>query len=275
MKLTRKKINTLVLTLVVSVSVTLTACGGGGGAVTPATPITPAPIVATTGAAEGIWKESAGTYNYVLVEHDGQAWGLTQVSPITYTGFVFSAVKGQITTTAGNISGSYRDVIVGSCAALYTCKVTGLASATQLSVAGGKTFGVSSASVPDWSFTGAPEVSYLTAASLAAVSGIWTMDAVNPSNFSAQGPLVISSVGAISVANIGGCSFSGTLIPVSGKGYFRLNATTVNGTCSSGTTASQINGVAFKTDIAGKPSALHVMWHNTTMSQYFWAVGKL
>lgn len=256
----------------------LAACGGGGGAApattTTATPVA-TPAATAAGTAEGIWRELAGSYSYALVEPDGQLWGLTTVSAISYTGSgVIFAEKGQIAVASGNISGTFRDVIARSCELIYTCKVTGLSSAGQLSAAGGKTISTSTVSVPDWSFTGTRESSYSAAASLTVLSGTWTMQAANPANFSAQGPLVITSAGAISVANIGGCAFSGSLTPVAGKGYFRLNATTVSGTCASGVTASQVNGVVYQTDIAGKPSALHVMWHNPAMSQYFWAAGN-
>ena len=255
----------------------LAACGGGGGGAAPTiTTVTPTttPAAAAAGTAEGIWRELAGNYSYVLVEPDGQLWGLTNVSAISYTGTVIFAEKGQIAVASGNVSGTYRDVISRSCELIYMCKVTGLSSRSQLSAAGGKTISTSTVSVPDWSFTGTPEASYATAANLAVIAGTWTMQAANPSNFSATGPLVITSAGAISVANIGGCAFSGNLTPVAGKGYFRISAATVGGTCATGVTASQINGVAYQTDIAGKPSALHVMWHNPSMSQYFWAVGK-
>ena len=272
----------------VSTVALMAACGGGGGGApepttssgtnigtgtgitTPTTPVTPSIL------GVGLWREAdSSAFNYMLVEPDGQMWGITRVSTISNVGSTIFAEKGQISVASGSISGTYSDVNQKSCALLYTCKVTGLASATLFSAAGSKSIpSASTLQIPDWSFNGSPEPSYSVAATVSALAKTWTVDASIASNFDAQGSLVIGTSGSITVTNIGGCSFAGSLTPVSGRGYFRLSLSSVNGTCASGVLASQINGVAFKTDVAGRPSSLHVMWHNPTLTQYFWGVGR-
>jgi hypothetical protein len=258
----------------VCVALTVAACGGGGGTTTPTTSTTTP--TATTGV-EGIFLDaSLSSFRYLLVEPDGQLWGIPSGLYSTL-GLAFdvstTAVKGNVAALNGAVSGTYKDIIGLTCSLIYTCKVSGLSSASQLSMSGTKS--TTNGTIPGWSFTGAPEASYNTVSTPADIAGTWSMKAAMPSNFSATGSLVVSSSGAITVTNIGSCSFAGTLTPT-GKGYFKFTASTVAGTCATNTTPAQITGVAFKTTsptASVRQSVLHFMWHNSTQSQYFWAAG--
>lgn len=261
--------------------VALAGCGGGGGgspSTTESATTPTAPSAPTLSIGAGLWRDanSSSNYRYVLVEPDGQMWGITQVSAISNIGSALFAEKGQLSITAGNISGSYLDLNGKACSNLYTCRVTGLATAALFSASGSKSIpSVSQAQIPDWSFNGSPQASYSVAVNFSALVGSWSTAASIASNFDAEGFMVVSPTGSITATNIGGCGFVGSLVPVSGKGYFRLSLSSVSGSCGSGAVASQINGVVFKTDITGRPSSLHVMWHDPTLTRYFWGVGRL
>ncbi|WP_342619777.1 hypothetical protein [Rhodoferax sp. GW822-FHT02A01] len=277
----RRKARSLLFSMTVAGLVS--GCGGGGGGGAPSTTTqsntttttSQTTTVTATAGVEGLFKDASQTrLRYLLVEPDGQLWGTPSVlysTGSTSLGVALEANKGNISATSGNVTGTYKDIIGLTCSFLYTCTVSGLSSPTQLSVSGSKS--LSGSTIPDWSFTGTPEASYSVQAAASDIAGTWNMNAALPSNMAAFGTLTVSSTGAVTVTNIGSCAFTGTLTPVTGKGYFRLTVSTVAGTCATGTTAAQINGVAFKTSVTGKPSVLNVMWHNTNQSQYFWAAG--
>lgn len=258
-------------------------CGGGDGETPTATgsdTTTPGSGTGTPGTgsttpsalvgAEGLWRSGAGVgARYLLVEPDGQLWGIPTA---TLTGgSTLDAFKGTVSLSGTTVSGSYNDVITKQCALLYTCSVSGTKSATQLSLSGVKS--LSGSTIPDWSYSGTPDATYSTSAQISQVAGTWNMTGALPSNFLAGGSLTIGGGGSVTVSNIGGCSFSGTLTPVTGKGYYRLSVSSVGGSCGTGITASQIRGVAFRIVSAGRPDVLSVMWHVTSFSQYFWSTG--
>ena len=250
--------------------------GSGGGGSDTAAATTPPPQPSPVQAPEGIWKDSLQPIEprYVLVEADGQMWGIPSViymATIPRVSVAFEAVKGQLATSAGNVSGTYNNIVARDCAPIYACRFSGLYSGGQLSFAGTKN--ASGAAIPNITFAGAAQGTYAAQATVADVAGNWGMSVAMPSDFAARGLLVVTSAGVITVPNISGCSFTGQLVPVVGKGYFRIAATAVAGTCAAGTIASQINGVLFQITETGKPQVLHVMWHNADQSQYFWSAG--
>ena len=248
----------------------LGACGG-----TPPPP-PPPPSPSPSAHPEGIWKDATQALEprYVLVEPDGQTWGIPSViylSTIPTVSVAFEALKGQLTLTGNNVTGTYNNIVARDCAPIFACNFAGLSSGGQLSLAGTKN--ASGTTIPNVTFSGAAQGTYVAQATVAQVTGTWFMKAAMPSDFGAQGQLFVTLAGVMTVPNISGCSFTGQLTPVAGKGYFRIAASAVNGTCATGTTASQINGVVFKITETSKPPVLHVMWHNADQSQYFWSAG--
>jgi hypothetical protein len=225
------------------------------------------------GAAEGLWKEVDvfGNVRYLLIEPDGQLWGIPKILRSLQFPKNLDAIKGTVAAPERRVSGVYRDVVGRAPAFTYTRSVSGLAGAVDLELVGLKFLG--GVPLPDWSYTGTRDASYSVPASLAQISGTWSMEAVLPANFSVMGALTIDGAGAMTVANIGGCTFAGTIEPVSGKGYFRIRLAAVGGICASELTSGQVVGVAYHTLIPRRPPTLHVMWHNPSLSHYFWASG--
>ena len=274
------------LALAVVFAAVAAGCGGGSGsggadttgtnppapAPSPSPPPPPAPAPGVVGAAEGIWEDNTlSTTRYALVEADGQLWGLPGVSPFNVPAGV-EVIKGSVAaTSAGNVTGTFRDILARSCELVYTCTVSGLASSSQLTLNGGESLG--SSTIPGWTFSGTKEANYSTQAAVSQIVGTWNMSAMFPANFTAAGALTVGSTGAVSVTNIGGCSFAGTLTPAAGRNYFHLALSSVGGTRATGMTASQATGVAFATSLTGLPPVLHVLWHNTSLSQALWAGG--
>jgi hypothetical protein len=260
-------------------------CGGGGddtvaGAPAPApapggAPApSPAPAVGVAGTAEGLWREdSAGGSRYLLVESDGQLWGIPFAqSPFFVGASNTEAFKGNITASGGSASGTFKDVALLSCGTVYTCDIAGTSTASQLALTGQKK--VSGAIVPGWTLTGKPDAGYATAANVSQIAGTWSMAALFPGNFFASGALSVTSAGVVSAASIGGCAFSGTAAPVAGKGYFKLSMNSVSGGCATGVTAGQVTGVAYQITAAGRAPVLNVEWHGANTNQFFWSSGS-
>lgn len=260
---------------------TFTGCGGGGGgsvadvpapatAPSPAPAPAPVPAPSVAGAAEGLWREDTGSFHrYALVEADGQFWGIPSVN--FFGNSDLEVYKGAAAAASGNATGTFKDVATKGCELLYTCTMSGVASGSKLTVSAVQSS--SGHSIPLWSFDGNKDSSYSTQAAVSQVSGTWNATAVMPANFNATGQLTVGSSGEISVLSVGGCSFTGSIAPVSGKGYFRLTLSSVGGACATNVTASQVTGVAFKTTVTGVAPVLHVMWHNPSLSQFFWSSG--
>jgi hypothetical protein len=279
------------------------ACGGGGGdpvptaapttapatAGTPAAPTPPSPAPAPASPApapsapglDGIWVElqgapsgfGGGLLRHVLVDTSGRLWGIPNATfgSNGAQAHVLEALQGDISAAGGNVSGSFFDINTKTCGLIYTCQVSGLLTASQLTLAGAKSaFG---SSLPDFSFSGARDPAYATQAALSSIAGTWDTRASLATSLSASGSVVVSASGAVSVSNIGGCAFTGQLTPVSGKGYFTLALSSVSGTCSTGVVPSQVNGVAYTVRDSTGRAYLNLMWHSTGFGRYFWGTG--
>lgn len=267
------------LTLVAAGSCTVNANQAGSAIYAAAATVTrtftvaPAPAQSVAGPAEGLWIESfyGGTGStYVLVEPDGQMWGFPDDSVPYGTPSIgaWVPIKGNISAVGGTVTGTFRDVLITSCSLVYSsCPVNGLASSTSLSVSGAY-----QGLVPAFSFNSTKRVS--STATVSVPAGTWTMAAgMTGVLIGAQGTLIIGADKSVTVTNISGCAFSGTLNPVPSGQYFRLTVSAVSGICSTGITAGQINGVVFQTTDLRPNGALYVMWHDAAYKRVFWAAG--
>ncbi len=267
------------LTLVATGSCTINANQLGNVIYAAATTVTrtftvaSAPVQGVAGPAEGLWIESlygGSGSTYVLVEPDGQMWGFPDDSVPFGTPSIGSwvPIKGNISAAGGTVTGTFRDVLTPSCSLVYTsCPVSGLASSTSLSVSGAY-----QGLVPAFSFNSTKRVS--STATVSVPVGTWTMAAsMTGVLIGAQGTLIIGADKSVTVSNISGCAFSGTLNTVPSGQYFRLSVSAVSGVCSTGITAGQINGVVFQTTDLRPNGALYVMWHDSAYNRAFWAAG--
>ncbi len=172
------------------------ACGGGGGdpaptaapttapatAGTPAAPTPPAPAPAPPAPApapapsapglDGIWVElqgapsgfGGGLLRHVLVDTSGRLWGIPNATfgSNGAQAHVLEALQGDVSVTGGTVIGSFFDINTKTCGPIYTCQVSGLLTANQLTLAGSKT--ALGASLPDFSFSGTRDPTYATQA---------------------------------------------------------------------------------------------------------------
>ena len=176
------------------------------------------------------------------------------------------AIKGNLSASAGSVSGTFRDVLTLGCDVQYqsNCPISGLATVTSLSLTGAYA-GV----VRRISFYGTK----LTSGTAAVPVGTWNTDTAMTGNFMAKGAIVIGADKSLTVTNVGGCAFSGALVSVANAPYFRLNVTSVTGACANGISATQINGVVFVTTDLRPMGVIHVLWHDTAYKQAFWSSG--
>jgi hypothetical protein len=271
------------LTLVAAGSCTLASNQLGNGVYAAATPVTrtfavaAAPVASVAGMATGLWTTGAASFRtYVLVEPDGQMWGFPNDNGFGgVLGLSESQIiKGQIATAVnGNITGTFVNIYLGDCAALWNnnCTVGGIANATTLSLTSSLDGQLASPSFPTTVFT---KAAVNNTASVTIPVGTWNMMAtVSGSNPGVTGTLVVGADGTLTVASIGGCAFTGQLTAVPSNMYWRLTASSVSGGCSTGITANQINGVVFKTNDRTAGGVLHVKWHATNYSKFFWSSG--
>lgn len=265
------------LTLVAAGSCTINANQAGSATYAAAVTVSrtftvaPAPTLGVAGLAEGLWIQSTpggSGSTYALVEPDGQLWGFPDDSVPYSTPGSSIAMKGNISAIGGNVTGAFRDVLITSCSLVYTsCPVNGLASSTSLSVSGAY-----QGLVPAFSFNSTRRVS--NTATVAVPAGTWTMEvSMTGGIFGAHGTLVIGADRSVTVTNISGCAFTGTLNSVPSGQYFRLAVSAVSGVCSTGITANQINGVVFQTTDLRPNGALYLMWHDSAYKRVFWAAG--
>lgn len=269
---------------------TVAGCGGGGeGDVvaevpspapapapspepSPAPAPAPAPAPGVAGPAEGIWKEAGpGESRYLLVEADGQLWGIPQAGSYSSNALGAEPIKANLAVNSGSVSGTFNEVAVLGCAAPFTCSVSGLAASGQLSLTGVMTS--QGATLPAWSFNGVQESGYNTSASAAQFAGTWKMSAFMPGNLYATGTLAITDTGSVTAGNISGCAFSGAIVPVAGKNYFKLALSSVAGTCAAGVVPAQVAGVAYHVVVPGRAPILNVMWHGADVTKFFWSSG--
>lgn len=271
---------------------TVTGCGGGGGgdvvaeapppapapapspepspAPTPAPAPAPAPGVA--GPAEGIWKEAGpGESRYLLVEADGQLWGIPQAGSYSSNALGAEPIKANLAVNSGTVSGTFDEVFLSCAAQSFTCSVSGLAASGQLSLTGVMTS--QGATLPAWSFNGVQESGYNNSASAAQFAGTWKMSAFMPGNLYASGTLAITDTGSVTAGNISGCAFSGGLVPVAGKNYFKFALSSVAGACAAGVAPTQVAGVAYHVIVPGRAPILNVMWHGADVTKFFWSSG--
>lgn len=261
-------------------------CGGGGGGTEagPQTPTDPSPPVSpspgptpaasTAGAAEGLWKEvkNGERIRYVLVEPDGQLWGIPQTDTFLPDAQSGEAIKGSVSASSGTVSGTFSEVALGGCIGAEACLVTGLSTSSDLALNG--VFKDRGFTLPRWSFSGVPDARYRTAASLAEFAGTWNVGAYIPGNMFAGGAVTITSTGAISASNVSGCAFEGSLRAVNGTGYFKVSLSSVSGTCASGVTPAQVTGVAFLAGVQNRAApVINIMWHGADPTRHFWSSG--
>lgn len=195
------------------VAFTLSACGGGGDAGTTAT-------TAATTQPQGVYSgtltgSSSSAFELLVLEND-EYWSVYGTSTpgaflvagfiqgqgaSTSTTFTSSNAKdfGTVPATAGTISATY----------VANASISGTIAATTGNV----------------TFSGAPIISstydYNAAASLASITGAWTLTALDASVIN----LTIAGNGAIA-GSTGGCAFTGTITPrASGKNVFNTSVT--------------------------------------------------
>ena len=243
----------------------------------------------SVGAVEGIWRESEGFLaRYLLVESNGQAWGfsgelLGYASKNGHTGalrglFRSTLPSASILPPAGTVSGTWEDVVSFSdCSSADPnadlCAVSGLATSTSLTLAGLRPLFNFEGQL--WDFSGVREAGYATPATLAQVTGSWTINGRYSINLGNLAVLTVDSAGVVNApTSFSGCAFSGKLSPVPGKGYFRLSAASVIGNCPFPDHEGEIEGVAFVTQQPGTGPSFHFMWRTPDDQYFFWASGR-
>ena len=222
--------------LVATLSGVLAACGGGGD------DDDDGPATTAEGAYAGSISGSSSTTAFsAVVLDDGQLWtvyGNNVGGVLVLSGFL----QGQGTSSHGVFTASnLRDFgssppVAASLAANY---VAGASLSGNLSESGA-TFGISGTAIP------AAVYNYNAPASLAGISGAWTLAALGGTSL----PLTIASNGAATGVTSGGCSVAATFTPrASGKNVFNLAITFGPAPCPvpSGTAA----GIAILSTLSG------------------------
>ena len=189
------------------------ACGGGGSA-----PATTAPANLS---AEGIWNgtTSTGLAVSLAVLENGETWGLYGSSN-TISGAIFgsTATNGSSVSMSGN---SFDFVNRLSSPGTLTGSVVSKSALNVVSSAGTSVSAVYSAS-------------YDQTASLAALAGTYSGQAVSASTLPQATTVTISVTGAVS-AVVTGCTTSGSAIPrPTGKNIFNISVTSVGPLCALG-----------------------------------------
>lgn len=219
----------------------LCACGGGGGSSAPASP---APSGARS-SAEGFWTgaDSAGYSLAGVVMGSGSYWVVYYANGVAY-GFV----QGTGTSNNGNFTST--DALQFDLASGTAIGATVSASyVPQASFQG--TFTPSLAGVAPVTFTTSYDASYDSAATAAAVQGLWHGALATGETFSVN----VNAAGAFTGSGSSGCAFSGSLTPdASGKNVYDLAFAFQGGACLLGTQA--LSGVAVIGGTAASPNLI-------------------
>lgn len=230
-------------------AVTLAACGGDGGA-----------EVSTErpeGTFGGTLVGSASNDFSMLILENGELWSLYGTQTST-TFFVNGFVQGSLSAAGTSFSSSNaRDY--GFFPAL-TGSATGSFNKGAGTISG--TVSTNSQSV---SFTGGPIVgslyNYNTPASLATVSGTWTLDSVGGETIS----LTVQTNGNLTASTSLGCNFTGAVTPrASGKNVF--DATLTFGPAPCALPNQSATGIALAYPISGGQTQLLVAVQDASRS---------
>lgn len=235
--------------LMAVVAATLTACGGGGD--------DPAPV--STDRPEGVFggKLTGSTSSdfQMLVLENGELWSLYGVETPTTFG-VAGFVQGTIGATGTSFSSSnardygFVPALVGSAAGTFN-KAAGTISGTV------------SAGPQSVSFTGGPIAgslyNYNSPASIAAVSGSWTLDSLAGDTIF----LTVQGNGNLSATTTSGCNFTGAVTPrASGKNVFDAAVTFGPSPCALPNQSA--SGIAVAYPISGGQTQLLVALQDST-----------
>ncbi len=180
--------------------------------------------------AEGFWTGTSSTgFNVsVAVLENGETWGL-----YTYNGSIYGALYGQ-STGAGTqffASGSDFDLTSWSVTNGSLSGTVAPKSAINATTSG------------DVSISLQYENSYDSPATLAAAEGSYVVYGVSAAGSADGAPMTISSNGAVTVAGMGDCTASGSVVPrASGKNVYNISVTFSGTQCAlgNGGTASGI-----------------------------------
>jgi hypothetical protein len=225
------------LTLAAVAAALMAACGGGGGGDEPApgtgTGGTPTGAAPTT-TAEGFWvgPTSAGFTANIAILENGETWGVYN-NPSN--GIIVGAINGQTVWNGTRISGSGSEFNIPSRLVSSSTYAGSFSPRTSIAIttAGGV------------QFNGVYQSNYEQPASLSALAGNFTGQAVTAATAVQSASVNVSSTGSIAVAESQGCSASGSAVPrPGGKNIFNVTVTFFGSTCALGN-GGTATGVAY------------------------------
>lgn len=249
------------LAVLAAATMVLTACGGGGGGGGEVETPTPSPVVKR---ADGLWTGTTGNGRAMnaLVLDDGNYWVI--YSAANNSAVVAGAVHGTFTADNGTFkSTDGKDfnfeglgiLPLSSVAATYDPKKTFNGQLNYTTAAGSVTFNATY------------NVAYDKPSTQATVSGSYT--GVTATNIGTERvTFTVSSTGALSGSSAGGCSFTGSVMPKSGVGAYKVSITYRGGACAAGT-STQSGAAYFDT----ATSRLFAAGLNSSRSDGFLFVG--
>lgn len=232
----------------------LFACGGSSGSNKSST--------STPGQAQGVYvgTDSNNDMFATIVLPNDQVYAIYSCCTTT-TGLLV----GQGTSNNGTYTATVTDFSTSGMG-------TATASITATYVAGTSINGTSTENGKTVSFSGTVPTgfNYNTPAVLSNITGTWTGELGSSLNEATTATLTINSNGSFSGSDVGGCTFSGMIIPDgSGKNFFDVSITYGGSPCNpakfsvSGAVAvsyGSSNGVNSNLDIAGSSGANGAMF---------------
>lgn len=232
----------------VALGIVLAGCGGGGGEDDNAqAPVRPAETV--EGAYAGTLRTGTSSANAFtgLVLENGEMWTLYGTlgssGVLAVTGFIQGPGSDRDGTyTASDVTDfSSRPLVTGSVSAQYDARAQTLRGTYS---ADGSTMALEGSAIGG-------DYRYDTPAVQASVTGNWTLATLSGDTLAIQ----VAPDGAITPANRGGCSFSGSLVPrVTGKNVFDVSLAFGAAFCEQADKA--FYGVAVSYKLSGGPQQL-------------------